>query len=98
MTEVYKYDPELVNSFLDKGENKVIPINPYPSLTIDVPPIEVKVKQSSKIAIYPAFDLPKIKMPSMSIKIDDSILKEFKVKNVPCKPEAPWLNRVKGMI
>lgn len=34
----------------------------------------------------------------MSFKIDDTILKEFQIKNVKCKPEAPWLNRVKGMI
>ena len=96
MQEVYKFDSQLVDTFLEQSEP--VSINPYPSIAIEIPPIEVQIKNSNIVQLFPAFDLPKIRMPSMSFKIDDTILREFQMKHVKCKPEAPWLNRVKGMI
>lgn len=96
MQEVYKFDSALVDAFLE--QDKPVSVNPYPSIAIEIPPIEVQIKNSNIVQLFPAFDLPKIRMPSMSFKIDDTILQEFAIKHVKCKPEAPWLNRVKGMI
>jgi hypothetical protein len=63
-----------------------------------MPAFQLKIPDRPVVHLRPVFNLPKIYPPSLDIKIDDKLMKEFAIKNCACKPEAPWLNRVKGMI
>ena len=91
MEDARKSEPELVESFY---EDDPVCVAPYES---QMPHFGIKILENT-VLFRPVFNLPKIYPPSLSIKITDSLLKEFQIKNCPCKPEAPWLNRVKGMI
>ena len=47
------------------------------------------------VRIKPSFSFPFIKPPNMIPTLDTNVLAEFKYKEVPCRPEAPWIKRCK---
>ena len=96
ITEAYKYDNKLVSKYIEKkDEVKILPFHSDSSLVSEFPLIKVEVGNAHSVMIKPAFGLPKVLPPSMDFGKEKEILLHFKVK---CKPEAPWLNRVKGAI
>ena len=58
----------------------------------------VKIHECHPVYIRPSINFPFIQLPSMDFFIEKPMLDNFTPKNVKCKPEAPWLNRVKGTI
>jgi hypothetical protein len=93
MTDAYKSEPEMVDNFLEERGDTIV--SPYESM---MPSFPIIISEGTSVLFRPVFNLPKIYPPSLAIRVDDTILKEFQIKNCVCKPEAPWLNRVKGMI
>ena len=59
---------------------------------------KVQIRDCNSILLRPSFGFPAMKYPDLDFNCESGILKTFAVKSVKCKPEAPWLNRVKGAI
>lgn len=99
MLEAFKYDPTTASSYLEEKQNiLILPFvnNTYLSLPNCLK--ELKIAECHPVFIRPCFGLPLHIKPSMNFFIEESILDQFLFKSVKCKPEAPWLNRVKGTI
>ena len=99
MLEAFKYDSETSTAYLEeKPSVKILPFSSGSSLASRYPLTEVQIGDCHKFYIRPSFSYPFITLPSLEFNIETNILNEFLVKSVKCKPEAPWLNRVKGTI
>lgn len=99
MLEGYKYDQEIINSYLEeKLDVHLLPFESSSEFASKFPLFKVSVKDCHPIMIRPSLSFPKSSLPSMEFKSEDYVLDHFSVKSVKCKPEAPWLNRVKGAI
>lgn len=99
IAEGSKFDPETVQQYLEqKGEVKILPLSSNSKYASNFPMVKVKIGSSTPVLIRPSFSLPKIDMPRMEFESEQAIFDKFIVKSVKCKPETPWLNRVKGSI
>lgn len=99
LNEAAKFDPETIKLYTErKSEVKVLPLSSASKYASVFPMAKVKISDCHCLLLRPSFSLPKIEMPKMEFGIEPSILNRFCVKNVKCKPETPWLNRVKGTI
>ena len=99
MLEAFKYDSDTSTAYLEeKTHVEVLPFFCSSGLASKFTVKELKVAECHPIYVRPSFGYPFIPLPSMEFSVEDSILDKFSVKNVKCKPEAPWLNRVKGTI
>ena len=81
----------------NRQEALEVPILPYHSNSYfsgEFPLSKVELGKFH-VLIRPTFGVPRICVPSLEFKTDKNILKRFNVKS---RPEAPWLNRVKGSI
>ena len=99
MLEAFKYDPSIASAYLEeKNDIVLLPfiVNNY--LTFANCFKVIKLADCHPIQVRPCFSLPNHIKPVMDFVVEDSILDNFLVKSVKCKPEAPWLNRVKGTI
>ncbi|OMJ76350.1 hypothetical protein SteCoe_24292 [Stentor coeruleus] len=99
LSEAYKFDPQTVTQFLKSNTKiSILAFNSKNDFCENFPLITSSIGSASPISIRLSFGLPLVEMPSMDFDIEDSILQQFAMKNIKCKPEAPWLNRVQGMI
>ena len=99
MLEAFKYDPVSSTEYLEEKE-KVL-VLPFQSSSVFANKFElklVKIHECHPVYIRPSINFPFIQLPSMDFFIEKPMLDNFTPKNVKCKPEAPWLNRVKGII
>lgn len=99
MLEAFKYDPATASAYLEEKNNIIIlPFVNNSYLNLPNCLKELKIAESHPVFIRPCFGLPMSIKPSMDFTVEETILDNFLVKSVKCKPEAPWLNRVKGTI
>ena len=99
LSEAYKYDPSTVTAYLKQSsETSVLALNSSDGFASEFPLVNVSIGQSSSIFIRPSFTLPAIELPNIEFETDEIFLTQFSLKSIKCKPEAPWLNRVQGMI
>jgi hypothetical protein len=97
--EAFKFDRELVSSFLKQtGKVSVLPLEARSTFSSTFPMKQVKIGRAYPILVRPSFSLPSVEMPTLDFPFEPCILQQFLLKNIKCKPEAPWLNRVQGMI
>ena len=97
ITEAYRHDPDTVNEYLDdKADLKILPLQSTSKLASIFPMAKVRVGRSKGVLIRPSFALPKVDLPELSVTED--ITRFFDLLKVKCKPEPPWLNRVRGTI
>lgn len=99
ITEGYKYDPETIQMYLDgKSEIKILPLEASSKYASSFPMAKVKIGDCQPVLLRPSFSLPKVDLPRMEFSSEKFLLNKFCVKTVKCKPETPWLNRIKGSI
>ena len=99
MLEAFKYDSVTSTAYLEeKPSVEILPFSSGSLLASLYPLTEVKIGDCHQFFIRPSFNYPFITLPSLEFNTEQNILNEFLVKSVKCKPEAPWLNRVKGTI
>lgn len=99
MLEAFKYEPITSTAYLEeKAKVEVLPFAANSILASKYPLKKVQMGDNHPIYIRPSFGYPYITLPSLEFGIEDAILDNFLIKCVKCKPEAPWLNRVKGTI
>ena len=99
MLEAFKYDSVSSTAYFEEKPNvEILPFSSSSSLASKYPLKLVKIAECSPIYVRPSFTYPFITPPSMEFSVESPMLEHFSVKSVKCKPEAPWLNRVKGII
>jgi tetratricopeptide (TPR) repeat protein len=99
MLEAFKYDPSTSSAYLEeKADIEVLPFVNNKFLTFENCLRQVKLADCHPVLVRPCFSIPTSIKPSMDFVIEENILDNFLVKSVKSKPEAPWLNRVKGTI
>jgi tetratricopeptide (TPR) repeat protein len=99
MLEAFKYDSVTSTAYLEeKPLVEILPFSSNSTLSQKYPKKEVKIQGCHPFHIRPSFSYPSIALPSLDFHTEASLLNEFLVKSIKCKPEAPWLNRVKGTI
>jgi tetratricopeptide (TPR) repeat protein len=97
--EASKFDPEIVKIFQErKSDIKVLPLSSASKYASVFPMAKVKIADCQALLLRPSFNLPKGDMPKMDFGVESQVLARFHVKHVKCRPETPWLNRVKGTI
>ena len=57
-----------------------------------------KFGENVEILVKPSISLPRPTLKNLEFDMESEILEYFKIECVKCKPETPWLNRVKGSI
>ena len=99
MLEAFKHDSVTSTAYLEERPSvEILPFACASVLAGRYALRELKVAECHPVLVRPSFGYPLVQMPSMEFTIEDPILENFAVKTVKCKPEAPWLNRVKGTI
>ena len=99
ITEGFKFDPDTVQMYFDeKPEIKVLPLSSNSKYASVFPMAKVRIGKSHPFLVRPSFSLPKVELPRIEFEIEQNLLEKFQVKSVKCKPETPWLNRIKGSI
>ncbi|OMJ87536.1 hypothetical protein SteCoe_10711 [Stentor coeruleus] len=99
LTEAFKYDPETVGRYLEEIEDvDVLPLSSGEKFAEGFDKIRICIGDSHSFFVRPCISLPKPCLPIFEFDIEEEILKLFTVNTVKCKPETPWLNRVKGSI
>ena len=99
LSEAFKYDSDTVGDFLEeKLEVKVFPLSSDSVYSKNFKYVKVSIGESHPIYLRPSFGVPRPELPSFDFDVETGILQNFSVKTVKCKPETPWLNRVKGSI
>lgn len=99
MLEAFKYDSVTSTAYLEeKPSVELLPFSSNSPLASKYPLREVQIGDCHAIFVRPSFSFPFVKLPNLEFNTESSILDNFLVKSVKCKPEAPWLNRVKGTI
>ena len=99
MAEAFKCDPGTAADYAEgKNEVFILPFVGNKYLTYANCFKAIKLAESKSIQVRPCFSLPNHIKPAMDFSVEESVLDNFLVKSVKCKPEAPWLNRVKGTI
>ena len=99
LSVAYKYDPISVSVYLKQNSHiSLLPLNSAGPLSSEFPLVRASVGSASAISLRPSFGLPAVEMPEIEFEVDDEVVGRFQIKNLKCKPEAPWLNRVQGMI
>lgn len=97
--EAYKFDRDTVSTFLKQSSKvSILPLNSSSPFSQKFPLKSIKLGRAYPIHVRPSFSLPLIEMPKLDFPFEECIFSQFKLKNIKCKPEAPWLNRVQGMI
>lgn len=98
LKEAFRCDPETVTPFLAKCPVKLLPLNTNSSFTERFPLISLNFPNQPKIEVRPAVSLPRIPLPSLEFTVQTEVKEFFALKKITPKPEAPWLNRIKGSI
>lgn len=99
LSEAYKFDPGSVTSYRKQNSSiSILPFNSSSLFASECPLVKVCIGNSTPVFVRPSFCLPVVELPAIEFDIDPVILAQFQLKNIKSKPEAPWLNRVQGMI
>lgn len=90
---------KLCKSFNSSSPNfDIFPFSSNTDLSSKFPSIPVHLPDSITISLRPSFSLPSVDLPVFDFPVESCILDQFSIKSIKVKPEAPWLNRVQGMI
>ena len=99
LNEAFAHDSETVGLFLEeKSEVKVFPLSSASKYAEKFKYVKVRIGDSNPIYLRPSFSLPLPDLPNFEFEVEENILQCFTINTVKCKPETPWLNRVKGSI
>lgn len=98
LKEVEKRDPELIGNYAAGETVNILMFSSESEFAKQFPMTELTLEGCSTVMVRLSCSLPVAQPPSLVFSCENSILKHFEVKSVKCRPEAPWLMRVKGSI
>lgn len=99
LTEAFKCDPDTVGEYLEeKPDVKILPLSSDSEYSKGFKFVKVSVGDSHPVLVRLSFTVPRPELASFEFGVEANILQSFSIKTVKCKPEIPWLNRVKGSI
>lgn len=98
LKEAFHCDSETVTPFLAKCPVKILPLNTGSSFAEKFPLISVNFPNQPRIEVRPAVSLPRVPLPSLDFSVQTEVKEFFSFRKIQPKPEAPWLNRVRGSI
>lgn len=99
MDKALKHDPETMDSYLkEDSQVSILPFSSDSAFASAFPLSEVTTRECRSILLRVSCTGLLVPCPSLKFMGESSVLSHFTVQSVKCKPEAPWLNRVKGEI
>lgn len=98
LKEAFHCDPESVAPFLSKKTTTILPLNTLNPFALLFPLISLSMSMEPVIQIRPAVSLPRSNLPNIEFSIEKEVKEFFAVNKITARPEAPWLNRVRGSI
>ncbi|CAG9321078.1 unnamed protein product [Blepharisma stoltei] len=99
LKEAFRCDPDSIKPFLNNEPTHIMPLNTNNDFASNFPFMDLPFNCSPKVQIRPAISLPRVDLPSLNFDIPEERVREFfTISKVTPKPEAPWLNRVRGSI
>lgn len=98
MQAAFKLDNTLFAKHIEnKSEIKIFPLSSENNFCNKFPTIPLKLG-TAQVLVRPSFTLPFIELPLLDFQTDKSLLDRISLKHIKSRPEAPWMNRVQGMI
>ncbi|CAG9323159.1 unnamed protein product [Blepharisma stoltei] len=98
LQEAFKCDPETISPFLNDKPTLLLPLNTNNSFSSNFPLITLPFSNIPQLEARPAISLPRVRLPSFEFQIEEKVKEFFDFTKILPKPEAPWLNRVRGSI
>lgn len=98
MEEAFQCDQETLSPFLNGKPITLCPLNTNGEFCAKFPLIIMPFENQPEIKMRPAISLPRVRLPSMEFKIEEKVKDFFDFSKISPKPEAPWLNRIRGSI
>ena len=98
LKEAFQCDSETVTPFLAKSPVKILPLNTSSSFAEKFPLISLNFPNQPKVEVRPAISLPRVPLPPLDFNVQVEVKEFFAFKKIQPKPEAPWMNRVRGSI
>ncbi|OMJ73334.1 hypothetical protein SteCoe_27992 [Stentor coeruleus] len=98
LKEAFHCDPESVAPFLSKKTTTILPLNTLNPFALLFPLISLNMSLEPIIQIRPAISLPRSTLPNIEFSIEKEVKEFFAIGKITARPEAPWLNRVRGSI
>ncbi|CAG9324004.1 unnamed protein product [Blepharisma stoltei] len=98
LKDAFQCDPESIGPFLTKQTTTILPLNTSNEFVANFPFIIIPFNKKPVIQVRPALSLPRVKLPSLDFSIEYKVKDYFSIEKVIPKPEAPWMNRIRGSI
>ena len=98
LKEAFHCDSETATPFLSKQTTTVLPLNTTNPFAQRFPLIGLKINVIPLIQVRPAVSLPRSNLPNIEFCVEKEVESFFTILKVVTRPEAPWLNRVRGSI
>ena len=98
LKDAFSCDPDSVTPFLSKKTTVILPLNTSNAFAQQFPMLNLDFSVDPVIRIRPAISLPRSTLPNLEFSVEREASEFFTLSKITPKPEAPWLNRVKGSI
>ena len=98
LKEAFKCDEESVTPFLSKKKTTILPLNTNNPFAQQFPLINLDISDDPIIRVRPAISLPRSTLPNIEFLIEKEAKEFFSLSKITSRPEAPWLNRIRGSI
>lgn len=98
LKKAFKCDPDSVSPFLAKQTTTILPLNTSNDFVSHLPYMSLPFNKRPTIQVRPALSLPRVKLPSMDFNVEYKVKEYFDINKITSKPEAPWMNRIRGSI
>ncbi|OMJ80792.1 hypothetical protein SteCoe_18900 [Stentor coeruleus] len=98
LKEAFHCDPDSVTPFLSKKPTTILPLNTLNPFAQKFPLLNLDLLSDPIIQIRPAISLPRSALPNIEFSTEKEVREFFLVSKITPRPEAPWLNRVRGSI
>jgi tetratricopeptide (TPR) repeat protein len=98
LKEAFQCDSETVTPFLAKETTTILPLNTTNPFAQQFPLLSLGLSTDTLVRIRPAISLPRSSLPNIEFDIEKEVENFFTINKVTPRPEAPWLNRIRGSI
>lgn len=98
LKEAFRCDPETTTPFLSKKTTTILPLNTTNPFAQRFPLISLQLSLNPIIQIRPAVSLPRSNLPNIEFCVEKEVESLFTIQKIVSRPEAPWLNRIRGSI
>lgn len=98
LKEAFICDSDTVTPFLSKKTTVILPLNTSNPFAKRLPLMKFQLSSDPLVKIRPAISLPRSSLPNLEFSVEKEVKEFFTIGKITPRPEAPWLNRVRGSI